>query len=270
MTSFNFERFGKVIVCTVADNKKFYIQTAAVFAAIILVMAVFSLLVGQSDTSIGYVTTTTALIGTAAFIYFSTCLAAIVSNIPDKRKRIAAFMLPASKLEKFAARYVHLVVFIPLAALIGILASDMLQMLLSTIVTGDSYSIAGYFVHNISILKPQVGGVQMSGLGQIVFMIYSNSLFLAVGTIFRRHAWLKSNIVLGFSFITLLVLFVFAMKWTLDAIYGENNYSVVMLDSTWITVVEDTVIILLSLFNYWVGYRIYSRMQVVANRWNNI
>lgn len=270
MIDFNFERFGKVIACTVAGNKKFYIQIAAVFAAIILVMAVSSLLINQRDTSIGYVTTATALIGTTIFVYFSTCLAAIVRNIPDKSTRIAAFMLPASKLEKFVARYVHLILFIPLAALVGILASDAVQMILSTIVTGDSNSIAAYFVHNISIVKPQVGGVQMAGLGQIMFMLYSNSLFLAVGTVFRRNAWIKSNIVIGFSFITLLVLCAFAIKWVLDTLYGENNYSIVLLDNTLVTVITNTVTALLVLFNYWIGYRIYSRMQVVANRWNNI
>lgn len=256
---------GKMLVFYIVLNRAFYLQVAGIFLTIILLATVPNCLLSDSA-GYGYTTGLASVIGSVAAIYFSTCGAFIVSDLSHRHQRVAMFMLPASKMEKFLARYVHLMVLVPLAAFVGIGVGDILQMILSKATIGDYNSIiatcAGYM---------SFAGVEgpLNVIDPLVALIYFNSLFLAVGAIFRRHAWLKSNIFIFMGMIVLSIVAAFLMKSLLDMIYGYNGYEIELLASTPRSIVLCAISIVLAAFNYWFGYHIYSRMQVAANRWYN-
>lgn len=270
MRSFDITRFGKLMKYTIAKNRKSYIQTATIFAAIIVFIAAVSLFVGGYPVGIDAYRIT-SIICSFAFVWFSTGSALIVSDMREKRDRIADFMLPASKLEKFVARYAHLFVLFPLAALIGVAVGDVFQMLLSTIRLGDADSITACLLgaNNINALTIDNGRTMPYDLS--CFIIFSNSLFLIGGTIFKRRAWIKSIIAITISFTVLLTLFAFLTKFLLDALYGEGGYDIVLVEKKWWSdLIVYAVLAIFTAFNYWFSYRIYSRMQIVTNRWHNL
>lgn len=264
MKNIDIKRMGNLIALDFTMNKKFYLQVAGIFAVVILLVSVKSIIHAVPNI---VAQDTAGLIDFAALTYFSTVGAVFVSNIQHKRQRIAEFMLPASKLEKFLMRYIHLMIFIPLAALIGIAVSDVLQMIASKILIGDACSIlATTFGSKIVVM----GMKDLSIFDNIIMFLFVNSLFLMVGTIFRRHAWIKSNIAIFTGLIVLMIVIAIIMKCSLDFIFGDGNYDLVLLDANGRRLVLYPIALILAVFNYWLGYRIYSRMQITTNRWHNL
>lgn len=271
MTNFDIKRFGKLVGFTFADNRKFYLQTAGICAAIVVVIAAVYIFLFRNRDSDNYTDMIAKLFFAASFVYMLTCSSLIVNDLSEKAKRISAFMLPASKLEKFIARYLHLLIFIPLVAFVGILVGDLLQMAFSTFFVPHVSSVMSSFIDkwkSLTYLEPYVSA---SYLVKMYFaIIFIHSLYLLVGVVFRRHAWIKSNITIVLGAFIILVAVLMVCKFILDAIYGKDMYSIIMVQATWVDVLEDVVFTVFIVFNYWLAYRIYSRMQVVANKWYNL
>lgn len=267
MKNLNIRQIGGLLATDVTVSKKFYMQVAGIVAVVILFICLARIFTYTSPSLI--VDNIAGLVDFAALTYLSTAGAVFVSNIQHKRQRIAEFMLPASKLEKFLVRYVHLMILIPLAALIGIAVSDVLQMIISQMVIGDSDSIlATIFSGQPVVIVIGSGNPQM--LDNIIIFLFVNSLFMMVGTIFRRHAWIKSNIAIFTCLIILMIVIAVVMKYSLDFIYGGDNYDIVLLDANGRRAVLYPIALLLAALNYWLSYRIYSRMQITTNSWHNL
>lgn len=257
-------------------NNRQELRVAAISCLIIVLLAAFALFVNRTPTSWSYVNSLWQIINTVAAVYLVSGSALIVSNIQRKGQRIREFMVPESKLRKFVARYVHLMVLIPVAAIIGICVGDLLQMLLSALALGEAHSIVGTIASHISPdLKLSnmhfgIGTVTISGVTMVLVNVYANTVFLVLGTIFRRHAWIKSNVIVGTSFVVIVIAGALAFAWFLAKFYGDGNYEITFIGDTWLNIIACTALALLSAFNYWLAYRIYSRMQIVTNRWHNL
>ena len=192
---------------TIFTNRKFYIQVAAICAAVIIFVALcnipnmlaFAKMYFTHKYNFTYVDNMSGVFGFIAVTYFATCSAFIVSNIQDKRSRIAEFVIPASKLEKFVVRYIHLVVFIPLAALVGIAVGDVLQIILGLVITGDCQSFIVTMFRNFGFTSYSPADTFLL----VALFVFFHTLLLVLGTIIRRRAWIKSNIIVWFRLFVL-------------------------------------------------------------------
>lgn len=260
---------------TIFANRKFYIQVAAICAAVIIFVALcsipnmlaFAKMYFTHKYNFTYVDNMSGVFGFIAVTYFATCSAFIVSNIQDKRSRIAEFMIPASKLEKFVVRYIHLVVFIPLAALVGIAVGDVLQIILGLVITGDCQSFIVTMFRNFGFTSYSPTDTFLL----VALFVFFHTLLLVLGTIIRRRAWIKSNIIVWFSLFVLTMAVLGIAYLVLNAIYGNGNYAITTLtDRDVLDVFLSIIIIAVAVFNYRLSFRIYSRMQIVTNRWHNL
>lgn len=260
---------------TIFTNRKFYIQVAAICAAVIIFVALcsipnmlaFAKMYFTHKYNFTYVDNMSGVFGFIAVTYFATCSACIVSNIQDKRSRIAEFVIPASKLEKFVVRYIHLVVFIPLAALVGIAVGDVLQIILGLVITGDCQSFIVTMFRNFGFTSDSPTDTFLL----VALFVFFHTLLLVLGTIIRRRAWIKSNIIVWFSLFVLTIAGLCIAYLVLNAIYGNVNYAITTLtDRDVLDVFLSIIIIAVSVFNYRLSFRIYSRMQIVTNRWHNL
>lgn len=260
---------------TIFTNRKFYIQVAAICAAVIIFVALcsipnmlaFAKMYFTHKYNFTYVDNMSGVFGFIAVTYFATCSAFIVSNIQDKRSRIAEFVIPASKLEKFVVRYIHLVVFIPLAALVGIAVGDVLQIILGLVITGDCQSFIVTMFRNFGFTSDSATGTFLL----VALFVFFHTLLLVLGTIIRRRAWIKSNIIVWFSLFVLTMAGLCIAYLVHNAIYGNVNYAITTLtDRDVLDVFLSIIIIAVSVFNYRLSFRIYSRMQIVTNRWHNL
>lgn len=262
MQSFNTTRFIQTLKWQLADHKKnFYAPMSKGFLATItpciFYLAIYKRPLDES--------TIFNILAIFLAIYLTTCGALIVSNISDKNRRINDFLVPASKLEKFTSRYISLLFSTPVSVTIGVAAAYLLQIPICGIITGslptiDLTSIGQNFTWNTTLNTTEG-----------IFLVLSiHSLSLLLGTIFRRNAWIKSCLTVVVASTTLSIITFFGTKSILDAIYGENNYNIVLIESWWVSALQYTLSIIQISLCYRGAFRIYSRMQAVNNKWHNL
>ncbi len=270
MKNFNITRFANVMRWQLAERKDLYTFAAVGFILIAIFTLVTPFLWGtfsQDYSDLEYTSTASTILMFCAVWYYLSCGALIVYELKDKRKRITAFMLPASRLEKFTARYLHLLITLPLAFLIGYAVGDLLQMGISQAVFGDSRSVVARAAISAYETFPRLS--QWSGetsVSLVALCWFPHSLFLLIGTFFRRRAWVMSNLVM---FLLATVFFgggMFLAKMTLDALYGGYAYRVGIITTPLATTLYTLAFLLVIAFNYWASFRIYSRMQAITNK----
>lgn len=271
MQTFNIHRFGNTLLWQIADSKK----TCLNFLAFCFLLSIVGELINfmspldfnmMSPLDITkWRSDNVAIFFYAIFlVYLLTFGTLIVSNISDKTRRINAFILPASKLEKFVSRYVFLFIVIPLVAIVGLFIGDLVQMIVLKIVTGDAYSITLCFLNRLGEMFDSEDTCTAFFLAWFI-----HSFLLLLGTCFRRHAWIKSALVAVTIAIAIGLVSIVGTKEILDLIYGKHNYNVVLIDSPWVTIIACLVFFALTVFNYWASFRIYARMQAINNKWHN-
>lgn len=258
MNTFNINRFARTLTCEVLTRKCIYAALGAFLA--VMVPAAFRLIMGISNMDMDWFASLLAVVMAA---YFITCGAFIVNNLDDSKKRINAFLLPASKLEKFVSRYLFLLIAMPIALLIGFAAGDVLQMLLFKLIQGEASPL-------MPALAEAMSNTVSTDSGTLAFLWLLHSLYLLFGLFFRRHAWLLSCLLLLAVAILISVFTISGAKAILDLIYGAGNYNIVPIDSWWVTAIEYAVCIALTVFNYWAAFRIYSNLQAINNKWYNL
>ena len=273
MKNFQFNRFINTLRWQLTERRSYLTFAAAGFIAIAIPTLVVPLLTGAffGGTYPQYAESVSTLMLIAYGWYMVTCGSLIVSELGNKRNRISAFMLPASRLEKFVARYLILTIGLPLAAGIGYAAGDLLQMAANQVVFGYCRSSVAIFVVTLHDMLPRLSlsfGDTLLALELMVW--FPHSLFLIAGTLFRRHAWVLSNLLM-FVLSTLLST---AVLWGAKALFyslaPDGIYSVGVITAPWAIVLYMVALAAVIAFNYWVAYRIYSRMQAVNNKWFNL
>lgn len=270
MQNFNIKRFAYTLRWQLSDRKGIYTFAAIGLILIFLPTMVSAFVSGvftRDDYDMTCVETAASLLGVALLIYYISCGALIVSHLSNKQSRINAFMLPASRLEKFAARYLYLIVGLPLAFIIGFAAGDLLQMAVYQVIFGHCRSaIALGFIATADML-PRLSlefGETVTGIVALLWLPHSQ--FLLVGTFFRRHAWILSCLTL-FFFSTAVIACIACICTELPVLLnGQGIYSVGIVTTPLAKTLYALAIVLIIAFNYWAAYRISSRMQAVNNK----
>lgn len=267
MKNFQFNRFINTLRWQLTERRSYLTFAAAGFIAIAIPTLLVPLLTGAffRDTYPQYAESLSTLMLIAYGWYMVTCGSLIVSELGNKRNRISAFMLPASRLEKFVARYLILTIGLPLAAGIGYAAGDLLQMAANQVVFGYCRSSVAIFVVTLHDMLLRLSLNFDDTLLALELMVwFPHSLFLIAGTLFRRHAWVLSNLLMFVLSALLSTAVLWGAKTLFYSLAPDGIYSVGVI------MLYMMALAAVIAFNYWVAYRIYSRMQAVNNKWFNL
>lgn len=213
-----------------------------------------------------YLSKESVFFGLLCFIVFYVMASCIFSNLRTKTYRENFLMLPASNKEKYMARLL-LMVFLSLIELCIILfATDAIQLAFSYIINpGFHVSISW------PVLKSIFGSTLFTRWEEqdaifYSFFIFAHSFCTLGGTFYRKMAPL-------FTFATGLVLFLalgYLGNWMAHTgflnfltPYTEGQYYI-------FTTVLCIFFLAISAFNYWASYKIFTRMQIISNKWINI
>ncbi len=195
------------------------------------------------------------------------------SKLSDKQWRVRLLMLPASSGEKMVSTYVLNLVLCLLQPLVAYVLADVLQWVVALIV---DYHTA--YLTTPSSLMGMCSGLgesfsltAFSGLEALLALVWLHSVYLLGCIFFRRYGVLWTTIVLGglgvlLSFCTA----VFGFFW-LRGLDASDSYWVEFYP--WVAdvvrIVMDVLALLVILFNYWLTFRIFKRLQVINNRFFN-
>lgn len=177
-------------------------------------------------------------------------------------------MLPAGNLEKYISRFLFSTLGAAVVMITAIVVSDLVQLIFSfLLLPGHHQSVClstvallwkiwATFIENIDSTS-----VLLLSLLVVTSGVLVHSFFILCGTLFRKHTIVVTTIL--FIAMTYLVIYV------IESVPGTITTCLNHGDSSWLF----TLIIaelLLAGFQYWLSYKVFTRMQVICNKWVNL
>lgn len=278
METFNIQRFGNVCTRLVMLRKREYFN---LFLAITLFVALSCIFAcnpfsGEAKETLEYAYSFFQVVGSIyvfAVVLIIVNGANIIRDLKTKQQRIDELVLPATNLEKFTARVLASTVLVLILAAAGIVAGDILQMLINMLLHKGTFgSISLYATKQMySMMETNILAIENVAHKPIRFMfvltlISSNAFYLLGGMLFRKTAWLKTTLAVIVISIALFSMFVGYAY----VVYGYTNYVVYMpewMQESWFNI---TLLIVQTCACYYFAYRIYCRLQAINTRWLNI
>lgn len=278
METFNIQRFGNVCTRLVMLRKKEYFN---IFLAITLFVALSCIFAcnpfsGEAKETLEYAYSFFQVVGSIyvfAVVLIIVNGANIIRDLKTKQQRIDELVLPATNLEKFTARVLASTVLVLILAAAGIVAGDILQMLINMLLHKGTFgSISLYATKQMySMMETNILAIENVAHKPVRFMflltlISGNAFYLLGGMLFRKTAWLKTTLAVIVISIALFSMFVGYAY----VVYGYTNYVVYIpewMQESWFNI---TLLIVQTCACYYFAYRIYCRLQAINTRWLNI
>ena len=212
-----------------------------------------------------------------SFIIFFFCGSRIFINMKTKASRSLFLMLPATNMEKFTSRLLYTVVGTFLMIVASWMIADIIQLVFSLFLTPgmqgslvarafeqlflkNNFDSSHFVVRNGTSVLGQTFPV---GMFLLSLTIFNHSFFTLGGTIFRKSATL----------LTICSSFILMFLMALISSFVDDDVLVHFVQSMqpntfgWLMV---NVFLLLSVFNYWASYKLFTHMQIINNKWFNI
>lgn len=177
-------------------------------------------------------------------------------------------MLPASNLEKYISRFLFSTLGAAVAMITAIVVSDLVQLIFSfVLLPGHHQSVCLstmallWKIWTTFIESIDSAGALMLSLLIMTCGVLVHSFFILCGTLFRKH----TIVVSGILFIVMIYLVIYVIESVPDTIttclmHGDNSWIFCLLIAE----------LLLAGFQYWLSYKVFTRMQVICNRWINL
>lgn len=177
-------------------------------------------------------------------------------------------MLPASNLEKYISRFLFSTLGAAIAMLTAIVVSDLVQLIFSfLLLPGHHQSVClstvallwkiwATFIENIDSTSVLLLSLLVVTCGVLV-----HSFFILCGTLFRKHTIVVSGI--------LFIVMIYLVIYVIESVPGTITTCLMHGDNSWIFCLLIAELLLAG-FQYWLSYKVFTRMQVICNKWINL
>lgn len=282
--TFDKNRFWTLLKWDVLMNKKFYLQMGIGLMVALSFIFCLNTWVGDSKIAWGNDYYLAHLADMVVFVEFVVMMAAasyMFYNMTTKQQRILFLMHPASNLEKYLARFVSMTVGVLIVSNIAIIAADLIHQVFCLIIGSD---VRGSVVMHLPglyddpnaqpsrLFNFNINGnaFSMPWLVQeyaaLIVIMSIHAFYMLCGSLFRRNAWLLaicSHFLL--TFLGALVLYKIADWGLLELVTIESEAALKAL--IYLAIILGTIF---TATLYWLSYKIFTRMQVVQNKWLNL
>lgn len=182
-------------------------------------------------------------------------------DIKSRHSAITMLMHPATNLEKFAARLTYYSVLWTLMAVVGATLGDVLRYCFNIIIgwnTGTPMLICSggrlmRFMYEDELTTKLI--VEVSGI-VCAAALWGHSVYVLGSAFFRRNRFLLTSITL-------------CIMQTLFAAFLPTRLGESLLNSTF-SAGKALPCLLFAALHYWLAYKLFTRMQVINNKWINL
>ena len=270
MSTFNINRFGQALKCHFLVERHTWIRLFGIFTLVLFMANLFFTRVANNSYqslaenwkgeelyhSYRHIVEQTSVFA-AIFFCFAMLIGAslMFRQMKDTRTRSAYLLWPVSNLEKYIVSFLHSFVLMFFLTIASIVVADALRVFIDWL--SGRIIIWAFTIPFEGINNPN----SVAGDWQMVWMFvnwafYIHSLYIVGGTLFRRQQFL-------FTSATIVVLGFITGHWdekteTYNQIFHPAFY------------VLFTVLDLLIVFHYWASYKLFTRIQVINNKWLNV
>ena len=286
MNTFNYNRFSQALKCQFMVTRKWWMVLFGIYTFILLMANLFFTRLQTNYNNIVenwpmeiYSYYNRHVEQTVAFGIFFFCVAmlygisSMFSQMKDTRKRSAYLLWPVSNLEKYIISFLLYFGLMLVLTVSAYLLADTLRVFIDW-VTGR---VVIWGVPKLS--DPFTAPDGPFEYWQMVWMLfawvfYTHSLYTLGGTLFRRQQFLLTS---GTTIVTVILLTIILNQIDWDSAHFEfitgtwdektSTYTHIFHPSFYII---NSVVSLFMVFNYWASYKVFTRMQVINNKWLNI
>ena len=255
MIQFSLNRFANLAKWSLRNDRRYFVKS---FLQMLVIFTLFFLFfttatVKWNNVNANYVPCAIVVIGA-----FATTIVLGSSymfySMDGKHDMQTLLMLPASNLEKYLVRYATWILLLPLY-LVAFFAADLLQYVVNTLVGHEGAMFVTQYIAGIDwgdLLGTKANGYT----GRVVFDYLMVGLWLhslyAIGATFfrlRKHNGILTSVVL----ILALFLTVGIFGWPTVNCTWWNNHEFF-----------NQLFLVLSVFNFWLSYRLFCRRQLIG------
>lgn len=284
MNTFNFNRFSQALKCQFLVNRKKWIQIFCIFTLVFLFGSLFhtrvqgmgyDYMVAQWEPQQLYETYNryvkmTADSGVVIFYFFMLVAAgSMFLQMKDTRNRSAYLLWPVSNLEKYIINLLHSIVLTAILAFAAYVLADALRVFIDW-VTGRIviWGIPKFF-ENIHVNIDS--NYWQDKWMLLTWAFYIHSLYIVGGTLFRRQHFLMTS--------ATIVIFTILLASILNQMHPSFDFQTNVWDENTMGYIRTfhpafyilhSVLCLLAIFHYWLSYKLFTRMQVINNKWLNV
>lgn len=273
MKNFDIKRFWQVLKWTVLTEKKSIFTAAVAFLCAFLTIQLFSCFtifdlshgLGSGPTFAGMMTCA-AVIGFMWFYYAS----GVLGNARTSQQRTTALMLPASNMEKFIARMIYCCILMPLIIYVAAFAATGLRMLLE-LIAGHDNIVSGLSIIGFKVNMNINGATDIfSSFFDVSMTCWNISLFVLGGVFFHQRPFIWTIV----SLVAISIVFG-TIFFYIGVMIGEDNIKHFLMNFRGMTFetfdfIASLVFTAFTLFNVWLSYWLYKRLQVVQHKWFNV
>lgn len=284
MSTFNTTRFGQALKCQFLVLRKTWIRLFGIFTLVMFMADLFFTRVQgvkyddmASQWSVEeFLHTYGNYVGQTAgfgviFFCFSMLFGAsfLFSGMKDTRKRSAFLLWPVSNLEKYIISLLLSILWLAVITIGAYLLADTLRVFIDwvmgrVVIWGLPKIIDGVF-------GPAAFEYWQTAWMLFAWVFYIHSLYIVGGTLFRRQQFLLTSATIAVVSI-LLVMILNQINPQINFITGNwdmktETYTQIFHPFFYIL---NTTLCLLIVFHYWASYKLFTRMQVINNKWLNV
>lgn len=194
--------------------------------------------------------------------------ACIFKNMRTKTSRESFLMLPANNCEKYVSRFLISSIGTLVLLAIALVATDIIQLAFSFIITPGFHVSITLAVLKHMVTLPIFTRMAETDIVAICCFIFCHSFCTLGGTFYRKRAPLLTFVtgillmmVIGYALALLAETDLFTLHITIN---GDRSLSYMY------TTISCVFFLALAAANYWASYKIFTRMQVICNKWINI
>ena len=276
----DFQRLGAVIRWDILTNWKGYMTRTMGLAIGLSIYSVLQLYLFRSSVGIFNDEGCLSYFMQSKFCTFFICIAFflffisasnIFGNMKTKLQREGYLMLPANKIEKYVSRFLLMTIGSVIMIFIALIISDAVQFIFSFFVTpgfhaSTTWETFRYLFEEDNDHKPYWEIVCFC----ISFSIFVHSFFSVGGSFYRKYPVLLTTV----SAIILSMIFGYVINEMGEAgmldFLKDIDMSRGTTASYCFTAFWSILFLIIATFNYWASYKIFTRMQVICNKWINL
>ena len=285
MSTFNTTRFSQAMKCQFLVLRKTWIRLFGIFTLVMFMANLFFTRVNGNNyrdmvnewpmeevlRTYGRFVEQTVAFG-IIFFCFAMLFAAsfLFAGMKDTRKRSAFLLWPISNLEKYVISIILSVFWMMVITIGAYVLADALRVFVDW-VTGR------VIIWGVPIIFNDVfGQAVFHNDWQMIWMFftwvfYIHSLYIVGGTLFRRQQFLLTSATIAVVGI-LLIMLLNQIKPDVEFVTGtwdEKTHTYNQIFHPFFYILNTTLCALI-VFHYWASYKLFTRMQVINNKWLNV
>jgi hypothetical protein len=193
----------------------------------------------------------------------------LFSGMKDTRKRSAFLLWPVSHLEKYIISLLLSILWLAVITIGAYMLADALRVFIDW-VTGR------VIIWGIPMIGTHIFNQAAFDHWQMVwwfftFVFYVHSLYIVGGTLFRRQQFLFTSATIAVVGILLIMLLnqIHPDVEFISGTWDEKTHTYKQFFHPFFYILNTTLCVLI-VFHYWASYKLFTRMQVINNKWLNV